>query len=120
MAIESSSAARRWNTKPPVNVLYSTFTGGFVFHLRAALLLSIAIATATAQNPPLTIVTTTLPLAYTAGNYLQTLNATGGTPPYSWTLLGGTLPPGLTLSSTGLITGSPTGTGMSALAVQVT
>jgi hypothetical protein len=101
-------------------VLYSTFSGGLVSHIRAALLLSIVIATAAAQNPPLTIVTTALPLAYTGGNYLQTLNATGGTPPYSWTLLGGTLPAGLTLSSTGLITGSPTGTGTSTLGVQVT
>ncbi len=40
--------------------------------------------------------------------YQQQLTAKGGTGPYTFALLNGTLPPGLTLSSTGLISGTPT------------
>jgi hypothetical protein len=36
------------------------------------------------------------------------LTATGGTSPYSWTIASGSLPAGLTLSSNGLISGTPT------------
>ncbi len=43
--------------------------------------------------------------------YSVTLSATGGKPPYSWSL-SGSLPPGLTLNgSQGIISGTPTGTG---------
>jgi microsomal dipeptidase-like Zn-dependent dipeptidase len=41
--------------------------------------------------------------------YSQTLSATGGTPPYQWSLQSGTsLPPGLTLDQNGAIAGTPT------------
>lgn len=39
--------------------------------------------------------------------YLQSMDATGGTPPYVWTVLLGPLPPGLSISSDGDITGIP-------------
>lgn len=39
--------------------------------------------------------------------YSDTLYADGGTAPYTWTLNSGTLPPGLTLSSGGVISGTP-------------
>src|SRR6185503_12484159 len=43
----------------------------------------------------------------TAGSpYSQTLTASGGTAPYSWTVVTGSLPGGLSLSSTGVISGS--------------
>ncbi|HSR05535.1 MAG TPA: SBBP repeat-containing protein, partial [Bryobacteraceae bacterium] len=45
--------------------------------------------------------------------YSQTLAASGGSPPYTWSLLSGTLPLGLSLSSNGAITGIPTATGTS-------
>ena len=38
-------------------------------------------------------------------------NASGGQTPYRWTLASGTLPPGLTLSSTGTVIGMPSQTG---------
>ncbi len=59
--------------------------------------------------PPLTITTTTLAGATNGTAYSQTLVATGGVPPYTWTHTGN-LPPGLTLSSAGVISGTPTGT----------
>jgi hypothetical protein len=39
----------------------------------------------------------------------QTLQATGGTPPYTWAVVvGGGLPPGLTLTADGVLSGTPT------------
>jgi hypothetical protein len=64
---------------------------------------------------PLLITTTTLPngvlgTVYPSGTQLQ---ATGGVAPYTWTLTNGTvLPPGLTLATSGAITGTPTATGI--------
>ncbi len=48
-----------------------------------------------------------------------TLNAYGGTAPYSWTLNAGELPNGLSLSSTGVISGTPTAAGTSHFMVRV-
>ncbi|MGH8261044.1 MAG: putative Ig domain-containing protein [Steroidobacteraceae bacterium] len=51
--------------------------------------------------------------------YSATLAASGGTAPYAWTVTG--LPAGLSLDSkTGAITGTPTASGTSTLAVDVT
>ena len=47
-----------------------------------------------------------------------TLSATGGLAPYTWTLLG-SLPAGLTLSSDGVVSGTPTQNGYFAFGVQV-
>jgi hypothetical protein len=47
--------------------------------------------------------TGTLSLAYSS-----TLSATGGSIPYTWSLLSGALPNGLALSSSGVISGTPT------------
>jgi Putative Ig domain len=56
-----------------------------------------------------------------AETYSQTLAATGGTTPYTWTLASGTLPPGLTLAaSTGRITGTPTTVGTFSFTARVT
>jgi dienelactone hydrolase len=49
-----------------------------------------------------------------------TLSASGGTAPYAWAIIGGTLPSGITLSSTGVLSGSSTQTGSHSLTVQVT
>ena len=43
--------------------------------------------------------------------YSYQLNATGGTPPYTWAVTSGSLPPGLHLASTGAISGTPTAAG---------
>jgi hypothetical protein len=68
--------------------------------------LSITINSAEEPTPPLNIQTTTLPPG-TVGNYFGfTLQATGGTPPRSWSKASGALPPGLTLDSAGVISGT--------------
>jgi len=77
-----------------------------------------------AGSPPaaLTISTSSLPTGQTGVAYSAVLAATGGTPPYMWTLTSGTFPTGLMLNAaTGAITGTPTQTVTStALTFQVT
>jgi hypothetical protein len=58
---------------------------------------------------PLAISSSTLPQGTKGTAYNQTLTATGGRTTYFWSLVAPTvLPPGLTLSSNGLISGTPT------------
>src|SRR6185503_5800136 len=62
----------------------------------------------------LTIITSSpLPVGTIGLAYSQTLVAAGGTPNYTWSLASGTLPPGLTLSATGTLSGQPSAPGTS-------
>jgi aqualysin 1 len=70
--------------------------------------------------PPLVITTSSLPDGTVGQFYNQTLQATGGTGSYAWTILSGSLPANLNLSAGGTISGSPTSTGTSTFTVQVT
>jgi len=74
--------------------------------------------TVSATAPPTITTPGALPAATAGTAYSQTLNATGGTPPYTWST-SGSLPGGLTLSSGGAISGTPTATGSFAFTVQV-
>ena len=56
----------------------------------------------------LAITTTSLPNGQVGTAYSATLGATGGTTPYTWSLTSGTLPAGLSLSASGVISGTPT------------
>ena len=67
-----------------------------------------------------TITTTSLPDGEIGLPYSQALQATGGTPPYGWSLSSGSLPDGLTLSADGTISGTPTTAQTSGFTVQVT
>lgn len=51
--------------------------------------------------------TVPLPTAAAGVSYSTILNAVGGTPPYTWAIAEGTLPAGLTFSSSGTISGTP-------------
>ena len=77
--------------------------------------LSISVAAAVV---PVSITTTSLPNGEAGISYSQTLQATGGTAPYSWSLSSGTLAPGLSLSVSGQISGTPS-SGSSAFTVRV-
>jgi len=70
------------------------------------------------ESPAVT--TTSLPGATTGTAYSALLAAAGGTTPYTWALASGTLPAGLSLSSGGSLTGTPTATGTSTFTVRVT
>jgi Domain of unknown function (DUF4082) len=73
-----------------------------------------------AATPQLSISTTSLSNGAPSVPYNQSLLAAGGNPPYGWSLVSGALPVGLTLSSAGLISGTPTASGSSSFTVQVT
>lgn len=75
--------------------------------------------TLTVQPGPLAITTTSLPAGNVATAYATGLAASGGTAPYSWAVISGTLPPGLTLSSAGQISGTPTASATYTFIVQV-
>jgi hypothetical protein len=67
----------------------------------------------------LSIATSALPAASTGQPYNTTLAATGGTPPLVWSA-SGALPPGLSLSAGGAISGTPTASGSYTLPIKVT
>jgi hypothetical protein len=71
-------------------------------------------------NSPLEITTTSLPSGSVGTSYSATLAASGGVPPYSWTVTSGDLPAGLSLNkTTAVISGTPTATGTSTFTVSV-
>jgi Putative Ig domain len=85
----------------------------------------------TSANFSITITVATLTVTTTSGSLPAgtvntaypsntNLSASGGIPPYTWSLTGGTtLPAGLSLSSSGQITGTPTAAGTTNFTVQV-
>ncbi|HSB12294.1 MAG TPA: putative Ig domain-containing protein, partial [Blastocatellia bacterium] len=70
---------------------------------------------------PLSILTTYPFGVGTAGEaFSRQLLASGGTTPYSWSIISGSLPEGLTLSAAGIVSGTPVSTGTSDFTVKVT
>ncbi len=67
----------------------------------------------------LQVTTSALPDGANDTPYEFQLEVTGGVEPYAWQLLSGTLPEGLDLSSSGLISGIPTTPGESSLRLRV-
>lgn len=66
-------------------------------------------ALAEIQVPDLSITTAALPSALQGVPYAESVQASGGQSPYSWSVSAGALPAGLSLDSgSGLITGTPT------------
>lgn len=77
--------------------------------------------TVSAVGSPVTITTTTMPNATFGNAYSQTLAATGGTLPYTWSISAGALPSGLSLNpATGVILGTPLVSGPFNFTVMVT
>ncbi|WP_460969788.1 Ig-like domain-containing protein, partial [Spirosoma migulaei] len=68
----------------------------------------------------ISLTTNSLPVGTVGQAYSANLTVSGGTAPYSFLLAGGTLPTGLTLSSTGLISGIPTATGTFSTTIRIT
>jgi len=78
--------------------------------------------TVTSVSSALSVTTTILPNVFLGVAYAGQAEATGGAPPYTWSVSAGALPLGLTLNtSTGVISGVPVGgTGSASVTLQVT
>ena len=74
----------------------------------------------TVQAVPALTFTGSLPNGIVNVPYSQTLQATGGVGPYTYAITAGALPAGLTLSSGGVVSGTPTTVGASSLTVTAT
>jgi hypothetical protein len=78
-----------------------------------ALLMTACSGKIPANGPPALIINTQNPLPTGAegDHYQEGLSAVGGLQPYTWTIDSGALPPGLTLTTAGVLSGTPpTGT----------
>jgi hypothetical protein len=72
------------------------------------------------NNSHLSIATTSFPSGQLQVSYSASLQATGGTAPYTWSVLSGQLPTSLSLSSSaGTISGTPTVAGSFSFTIQV-
>jgi hypothetical protein len=72
-----------------------------------------------ATNAGLGIATAAFPDGVVGMAYSQIIEATGGTPPYTWLVVGGVFPAGLDISY-GVVTGIPTTAGRFAFDMRVT
>ena len=72
-----------------------------------------------APKVPFLVAGGALPGGVVGTPYSIALQATGGTMPETWSLLSGTLPAGLSLSSAGVISGTPTVAGTASFSAQV-
>jgi hypothetical protein len=66
------------------------------------------------------VATSSLPNRTTGVAYSSLVSGTGGTPSYVWTISSGSLPSGLSLTSAGKISGTPSAAGRSNFTVEVT
>src|SRR6266851_2568237 len=82
---------------------------------------AIAVAVTAASAAPLTITSTaSLPSATVRSPYNFSATATGGVPPYTWSVPTGGLTSGLTLSAAGILSGTPTTAGSTTPSLLVT
>jgi hypothetical protein len=125
----------QWNGSP----LVTTFVNAtqLTATVPSTLITNVGSASITVQNPgggvsnsatftiaatssPLTInAPKTLPFGAVGTLYSQSLTAVGGIPPYSWSLVSGALPSGLSLSSSGQISGTATSMGTLSFTMKV-
>jgi len=70
--------------------------------------------------PALNFAGVPLPNGAVAEPYKELIVVTGGLQPYTYTITGGSLPPGLSMDSSGVISGTPTMMGTSSFIVRVT
>jgi hypothetical protein len=75
---------------------------------------------ASQQQSSLQIATLSLPIGEQGEFYWASFSASGGTQPYTWSIPSGNLPPGISLSAFGELSGTPTAVGTPNFTVQVT
>jgi hypothetical protein len=103
-------------TGTPTNLGAFTFTARVTDSVGSTVTKTLAI---TVASPTLSITTAELPDSIVGATYSATFTASGGTTPYSWSIVWGALPGGLHLSSAGVVNGTPTNGGTFSLIVRV-
>jgi hypothetical protein len=68
----------------------------------------------------ITLAGTTPPNGYLKTSFAQSITASGGTAPYAFTLVSGSLPPGLSMAGDGSVSGTPTALGSYTVTVRAT
>ncbi|MGE5112091.1 MAG: putative Ig domain-containing protein [Acidobacteriaceae bacterium] len=79
---------------------------------------TLSLSVAAPPAAPLAVTTTSVPNATSGQSYSVTLMASGGTTPYKWSATG--LPAGVSMSSGGVISGTPTSSGTFSFTAKVT
>ncbi|MCW5645718.1 MAG: putative Ig domain-containing protein, partial [Sphingopyxis sp.] len=74
--------------------------------------------TITPPSSAIVVTPTSLPTLTAGTPFSQSLSSTGGTAPYTYSLASGAFPPGLTLSGSGVLSGTPTQRGLYTLSVR--
>lgn len=69
---------------------------------------------------PLTLAPSTLPPLTVGLPYSQAITVTGGTAPYSFSVINGALPPGMSLTPAGTLAGTPTSSGTFSFTIRAT
>lgn len=127
-----SSATLGTNTSFGGNILASTsitlttgagVTGRLLAQTGAVTLDSVVVDSTCAPpvvGSPIALSPLTLPQGIAGMPYSQTLTASGGTGPYTFSVTSGTLPAGLVMSTGGVFSGTPTTPGSSTFTVQGT
>nr|WP_257626170.1 putative Ig domain-containing protein [Janthinobacterium sp. NKUCC06_STL] len=79
-----------------------------------------ATVTITVSGPTITLAPSTVPAATVGAAYSQNVSAANGAAPYTYAITAGALPAGLSLSSGGLLSGTPTAGGVFNFTVRAT
>jgi len=96
----------------PVGKTGGTYTGSFTISGPQLAASTSSVSLTVVGGNSLTITTQpVLPSGIQSTFYSASLNATGGSPPYRWSLSSGNLPSGITLGSSGQIQGTPNSAG---------
>ena len=96
-------------------------TYNFTLKVTDAMINIVTVACAITITAPFTASCASPPDGLVGNSYSQTFTVTGGTSPYSWALLSGAFPPGVTLNATtGTITGTLTTAGRWYFTLRVT
>jgi hypothetical protein len=94
-------------TGTPTTAGTSTFTVTVTDSVGGTATASLSLTVSPKSATPLDVTTERLPHCHIGKPYSVTLAATGGTPPYTWSTSDPSdLPPGITLSSTGTLSGT--------------
>ncbi|MFZ9630077.1 MAG: putative Ig domain-containing protein, partial [Ilumatobacteraceae bacterium] len=112
----TAATGELWGTPTTAGTYSITFT---VTDSGSPAMVSSRTMSLSVSAPP--VVSTTALTAATVNIAIsRTLTVSSGTSPYAWALTAGSLPPGVTLSTAGVISGTPTATGLYTFTVQVT